>query len=255
MLYLLLLVTVLVTSVLSGILGMAGGMLLMAVLVFTLPVAGAMIFHGAVQMLANGSRAWFLREHIQWQILPPYLLGAGVVLALLSLFAFVPEPGLVLIAIGALPWLALVFKSINRMHVGDRASAFVCGIVVTTAQLLAGVSGPLLDMFYVNAPLNRHQIIASKGLTQALGHLMKIGYYGALLVWGMSNVETAEAFGDTQLLPLWMFAAGMLMAIAGTRIGTWILERWNEAAFRSVSQKVILAIATLCLAQGVYALL
>ena len=55
MLPLAILATVLATSVLSGILGMAGGMLLMAVLVSLLPVSGAMVLHGAVQAMANGS--------------------------------------------------------------------------------------------------------------------------------------------------------------------------------------------------------
>ena len=42
-------VSVLGTSILSGVIGMAGGLLLMGVLVSLLPVAGAMIVHGAVQ--------------------------------------------------------------------------------------------------------------------------------------------------------------------------------------------------------------
>lgn len=70
MLYPILILVVFVTSTLSGVLGMAGGMILMAVLATTLPIAAAMMLHGAVQLTANGSRAWFLREHIQWMVLP-----------------------------------------------------------------------------------------------------------------------------------------------------------------------------------------
>ena len=75
---LLLLVSVLATSAISGVLGMAGGMILMAILVSTVSVSAAMLIHGAVQATSNGSRAWFLRSHIQWHILPAYCLGAAV---------------------------------------------------------------------------------------------------------------------------------------------------------------------------------
>ena len=63
---LVILLSVLGTSILSGILGMAGGMILMAILVSTVSVAAAMMIHGAVQATANGSRAWFLRSHIHY---------------------------------------------------------------------------------------------------------------------------------------------------------------------------------------------
>ena len=45
------------------------------------------------------------------------------------------------------------------------------GVVVSATQLLAGASGPLLDVFYLNTPLNRYQVIASKAITQTLGHV------------------------------------------------------------------------------------
>ena len=71
----LILVCVLLTSILSGVIGMAGGMILMAILVSVVSVAAAMMIHGAVQAAANGSRAWFLRSHIQWRKCPPTRLA------------------------------------------------------------------------------------------------------------------------------------------------------------------------------------
>ena len=82
MLYSGLLIAILGTAILSGILGMAGGMILMAILASTVSVASAMMLHGAVQLTSNGSRAWFLREHIQWQIFPAYAVGTAAALGL-----------------------------------------------------------------------------------------------------------------------------------------------------------------------------
>src|SRR5210317_629072 len=58
------------TSVLSGIVGMAGGMVLLVILISLLPVSSAMVLHAATQFTANGSRALLLRKHILWALLP-----------------------------------------------------------------------------------------------------------------------------------------------------------------------------------------
>src|SRR3954462_9256840 len=55
-------VAVVLTSMLLGVLGMAGGILLMALLVSLKSIAAAMIIHGVVQATSNGSRAWLLRR-------------------------------------------------------------------------------------------------------------------------------------------------------------------------------------------------
>ena len=233
--------TVLITSVISGILGMAGGMILMAVLVALLPVATAMVLHGAVQATANGSRAWFLRRHIHWQVLPPYVLGATGALGIFLAVAFVPHPGLVLLTLGALTWLGRLLPGLRGMNICQKPTAVACGVVITAAQLLAGASGPLLDLFYLNAPLDRHQVVATKALTQTLGHLVKLGYYGAI------GVSVGQLPADATLVG----GAAVLAAIAGTRIGTRLLDRVPEAAFRRASSWVILTIATVCVASGV----
>ena len=48
---------VLPTAFISGIFGMAGGILLMGVFVWLLPVAQAMVLHGITQTVSNCSRA------------------------------------------------------------------------------------------------------------------------------------------------------------------------------------------------------
>lgn len=59
--------------------------------------------------------------------------------------------------------------------------------MVTAAQLAAGASGPLLDVFYLNTKLDRLAIVATKALTQTLGHLLKLGYYVGVI--GLTGVD------------------------------------------------------------------
>jgi uncharacterized membrane protein YfcA len=74
---LVILVTVLVTAFISGIFGMAGGLILMGVLAAMLPVATAMVVHGAVQMVSNGYRAFLWRQYIDWRVFRRYALAAA----------------------------------------------------------------------------------------------------------------------------------------------------------------------------------
>jgi uncharacterized membrane protein YfcA len=235
-------VGVLATSILSGVIGMAGGMILMAILVSTVTVASAMMIHGAVQATSNGSRAFFLRQHIQWQLLPAYLAGASTALGIFAALALVPDADLVLIAVGAFPFLARLTPHLRGLDVTRPRTTFSCGVVVTAAQLFAGASGPLLDVFYLNSKLNRFQVIASKALTQTLGHLLKLLYYG--LIIGVTD-DVAASF----------YLLAMAVAVAGTRTGTTLLKRLPEARFRRASGYLILAIAAACVVKGVLGLL
>ncbi len=241
MLYPLLLLSVLATAILSGVLGMAGGMVLMAILASTLSVAAVMMVHGAVQLTSNGSRAWFLREHIRWGIFPAYALGTAAALGLFTSFLFVPNAGLVLILVGAFPILARITKRLQGLDITKPLTTVACGFVVTSAQLLAGASGPLLDLFYLNSPLNRHQVVANKAITQAFGHAIKLVYYGLII-------------GAVENIPAWFYIVAMATAVLGTRIGTRLLDRLNEDSFRRWSGVAILSIAVVCVVRGIYQL-
>lgn len=243
------LATVIATSILSGIVGMAGGMILMAVLTLLLSVPTAMLLHGVTQAAANGSRAWFLRDHVRWWVLPPYLAGVAVCVLAFAVLGLIPDRGLVLMLVGLFPWLGRILPIPEHWDIERPLNAAACGVLVTSAQLLAGASGPLLDMFFLRSRLSRHQIVATKAFTQTLGHLTKLGYYGALLLW------SADAMTLDGALPAWMFAAVVPCALLGTRIGTRILDRLAEAEFRRISEKVILAIGAGCIITGLFELL
>ena len=241
MLYAFLILIVLLTSTLSGVLGMAGGMILMAVLATTLPIAAAMMLHGAVQLTANGSRAWFLREHVQWTVLPWYALGALSVLGAFTALLLVPNAGVVLVLIGLFSLGARFSSRFARLDITNPVTAMACGIIVTTAQLLAGASGPLLDVFYLNSTLSRHAVVANKALTQALGHTIKIAYYGVVI--GISDV-----------LPPVFVAIALVAALLGTRTGTRLLDHINEERFRYWSGMIITGLAVICVLQGAWIL-
>lgn len=240
----LVLLCVLLTSILSGVVGMAGGMILIAVLVTVLPVTSAMILHGTVQSIANGSRFWFLRSNMVWTVIPPYLLGTTIVFAGFVFTTIIPRPALVLLLVGTFPWIARLVPRLSGLDIAKPSHAFACGVSVTLAQLLTGASGPLLDVFYLKSSLNRYQIVATKAFTQTLGHLIKLVYYG-----GMASIAVDAL--DPLLTPGFIIGS-VSLAVAGTWIGTRFLDRVNEAAFRTVTGRIILIVGTLAIVKGAW---
>src|SRR5258707_11747553 len=77
-------VSALVTSFISGILGMAGGMILMGILLAMLPLPVAMMLHGITQLASNGWRAFLWRAEVDWRVFRGYALGAFAALALFA---------------------------------------------------------------------------------------------------------------------------------------------------------------------------
>ncbi len=94
------------TAFLSGLFGMAGGLILIGVLLTILPLPSAMVLHAITQMASNGWRAFLWRSHIQWRPVAVYLIGCAVALAAWSITRYVPDKPVALLLLGVTPFLA-----------------------------------------------------------------------------------------------------------------------------------------------------
>src|SRR5258707_10060284 len=70
--------TIVFTSFLSGVFGMAGGMILLGVLLNYFDVASGMILFSIIQLFANGWRVVQWRGYVLWPIFGWYVAGAGI---------------------------------------------------------------------------------------------------------------------------------------------------------------------------------
>lgn len=232
----------LVTSFISGVLGMAGGMILMGVLLAVLPVAAALTLHGITQFASNGWRALVLRDAIRWRIFGVYAVGAALAVGAFALLRVVLDKPSAFIALGLTPFIALALPERLHLNVERRGHAFGCGLVCTGLSLTAGVAGPVLDTFFVRSRMSRHAVVATKAATQSLTHAIKVAYFGSL---------TVEA-GKVD-----MVAAGLMVALAfvGTTVSRRVLERMTDASFRTWTAWTVRALGVAYLAWGVTALL
>lgn len=237
---------VLGTAILSGILGMAGGMILMGVFAWTLPVGAAMMLHGLTQAVSNGYRAILNRNDIQWGLLTGYAVGAAGALALFAAISFVPDKKTVFLVLGAIPFAALAIPKQFTLDITKSGASPACGFIVTSFHLTAGVSGPMLDVFYVKSPLTRHQVVASKAVTQTLSHLLKLVYFG--LIVGALAADAAN--GEALSLPWYVFAMVIPLAMIGTTLGKKVLDKMSDHHFRRWSQAILLVIGAVFIIRG-----
>ncbi len=234
-------VTAFATSVISGVFGMAGGMILMGVYAAALPVQVAMILHGVTQLFANGFRAFMLRDRIYTSGLLWYALGAAAAFGLFTWLALVVSRPVLFLLLGGIPIGLSFLPGRWAPRFDDPRSALACGALVTAAHLLAGVSGPLLDVFFVRATrLDRFEVIATKAVTQTAGHALKIVYF-AVLISGPA-LEMA--------IPLWLYPTLVACAFTGTKLGGRILESLSDGSFRTWTARIVLALSLVYVLRG-----
>src|SRR4051794_14205916 len=98
----------LATSFLSGIFGMAGGLILIGVLLTLLPVPEAMALHAITQMASNGWRGLLWLKFVRWKPVVMYLAGAVAAFAVWAFWQYVPSSPIALLMLGISPFIARV---------------------------------------------------------------------------------------------------------------------------------------------------
>ena len=229
--------TVFPTAMLSGIFGMAGGLILLWVLLLLMPVGTAIAVHGVIQMVSNGSRAWFSRHYIDYRILGFLCLGLAVSAMMLLVANYRPNIIVVSIAIGLMP--VLVWLPVQRLQLdASRPShALVCGLIAGALTVGVGVSGPTIDIFFIRTAMDRRKVIATKAAVQVISHATKLVFY-----WHAAS-----------LLPVSDWIAILIaapIAIFGTSAGNAVLQRMTDANFRAWSRWVVTAVGLVYLLQG-----
>lgn len=239
----LIIVTAFFTAFLSGILGMAGGLILMGALALLMPVSAAFVTHGILQLVANGWRAVVHRRFVDWIILRNYALASFAAAAVVTLIGFTPSKPLLFLLLGLVPMLVWLPRSWVRLDAARAPHALISGFMVTGLNLTAGVAGPLLDIFFVRTALTRHQIVATKAATQVFSHLAKILVFGAPLL-GSST---------TGMPPAWVFAVAIPLSMLGTMCGGWVLDRISDVNFKRWTAIVVTVIGIGYLVKAVQA--
>src|SRR5216684_1032315 len=232
--------TIVFSSFVSGVFGMAGGMILLGVLLNYFDVATGMILFSLIQLFANGWRALQWRSYVLWPIFAWYVLGALISFAFMWTIAFVPDKAMVYLALGLMPFLVEALPTAMRPNIEGRGVPFFTGMATTVVQILAGVGGLFLDVFFQKSTLDRKTTNATKAVAQSFSHVVRALYFGSL-----------AGIGD---LPLAATVPAILLAIAGTSFAPFVIERMTDHGFRQWTRAIIFAISTVYLARAAWLL-
>ena len=229
-----------ITAAISGVFGMAGGLLLKGSLALVLPVSATFVAHGILQLVANGWRAILHRKHVDFRIVGIFAIGAFAIGGVMFFVALEPTRATLFLLMGLAPFLVWLPEGVVKLDASRPVQAFICGVSVTGMNLTAGVAGPLLDIFFVRTALTRHQIVATKAATQIFSHLMKICVYGAPLL----------AVHGKGLPPWWLFAAAIPLSMLGTAAGGVVLNRLSDVNFKRYLRLILTVIGAGYLVQA-----
>jgi uncharacterized membrane protein YfcA len=237
-----LLATMVATSFLSGIFGMAGGMILMGVLLVLLPLPEAMSLHAITQMASNGWRGLLWWRYVRWRAAGMFLSGCAMAFFAWTLWQYVPSKPVALLLLGVSPFLVRLLPTDLKPDPERFTHGALYGSACMSLMLLAGVSGPLIDAYFLGGTLDRRQIIATKAVCQIFSHGAKFIYFGGL-------VQQAAGF-DPLLATL-----AVLASMVGTSLARPVLEKLSDVQYRRWATHIITAIAVVYLTQAGYLLL
>jgi uncharacterized membrane protein YfcA len=140
------------------------------------------------------------------------------------------------------PFLARLMPKSLKPDPESAVQGVCYGVFCVGLILLTGVSGPLIDTFFLGGKnFDRKQIVATKAACQVFGHLSKLIYFGGLISQGAS-VDPVMA------------VLAILMSMLGTTLAARVLEKMTDTQFRTWANRVITTIAGYYVVQGGYLL-
>src|SRR4029079_18927605 len=93
-------VTIIATSFISGLFGMAGGMILVGVLLVYFDVATSMVIFSIIQFVASGWCAVLWWRFVLWRMCFVYVAGAVISFAIMRYVAIIPSKAMVYFGLG-----------------------------------------------------------------------------------------------------------------------------------------------------------
>jgi len=224
----LLIIMSLFTSMMTATVGVGGGVLLLAVMAGSLPVAALIPVHGLVQLGSNGNRAIMTFQHIDWAMLRFFAVGA-LLGAVFASYIVVQLPLIIIQFAVAAFILFLVWGSKPKAQNMGPLGRTLAGMITTLMTMFVGATGPLVAAFVHRNSYNKMQVTATFASCMTFQHALKAFVFSFV---GFS-------FNQWSGLVIGMVLSGAI----GTFIGLKILKRIPATHFMKVFKWVVTLLA------------
>jgi len=216
------------TSGLTAAAGVGGGMLMLGLMAYLLPIAALIPVHGVVQLGSNAGRSWVQREHVDWAITRYFLVGSVFGALAGGLLAVQLPKNALEIFLGVFI-LVLIWIKFPPIRNASKSLVMLGGGVTTFTSMFAGATGPLVAVF-LNKLFNEHrQLVATHGTTMTVQHALKILAFGVV----------GFAFGQWLPLVVAMIVSGYL----GTKAGTLLMNKLPEKRLKQLFKITLTMVA------------
>ena len=241
----------LITSSISAVIGMGGGIILLAIMAIIIPEGYMVIaLHGAIQMFSNGTRTFIFRNHLKKQLLWEFFQGAIIGLSLSTIIIYAITQYYDVSSASQIKFEFLkpiigIYIIWNLYLKGPKKKKKnklfrIVGLIGGISSVFIGAAGPLIAPFFLKDSLHKKNIIANKAACQLISHFGKIPIFIYLFDVNYVNEYTV-------LIPL------VISVYIGTNIGKKLLEFIPEKIFKIVF-KICLTIISIRLIIGEFSL-
>ena len=167
------------TSVVAGVLGMGGGVLLIAMMPGLLPAAAIIPVHAITQLASNVSRAAFGWRNLDWTLLPAVaagsVLGASLGAQVYSSLDLAWLPAIIGVVILFITWFRL-----PQPKGASQLTLVLLGFYQTGLGMLAGATGPLGAAVLAKHNSDRDWLVVNTAAYMTLNHGLRMLAFGLL---------------------------------------------------------------------------
>jgi len=156
----------------------------------------------------------------------------------LRFIEFIPDKALVYLLLGLMPFAVEILPASWRPNIEWRGVPFFTGVFTTIIQFISGIGGLFLDIFFQKSMLDRKTTLATKAIAQSASHVLRLVYFVSLA--GIAGVEAAPALG------------AVVLAIGGTMLAPYVIERMTDDSFRQWTRFVIFTICVIYLMRAAW---
>ena len=216
------------TSTVAGIVGIGGGMILIAILPSFLPLNALIPVHGLSQLSSNFSRAVFGYKDVQYEVIPKFLIGSLVGISIFAAIINIISLEYVPLFIGSYILLSLWSAKFNE-KIKKFENYYIIGFFQTGLSIVVGATGPLTMTLLLKDYGDKDKVVATSAALMSITHVLKVFVF--------------MYFGFVFFDYVGIIVAMIIGAVAGSWAGTQLRDKIDGKKFNMILKILLSALA------------
>ncbi|MGB5867859.1 MAG: TSUP family transporter [Arcobacteraceae bacterium] len=226
------------TSLIAGVVGIGGGLMLIAILPNFLPISALIPIHGFTQMFSNVSRAYFGYKDIQFEVVPKFLIGSLIGVGFIALILDMISIEYIPLFIASYILLSLWSTRFND-KIKKYENYYLIGFLQSGLSVVVGATGPLTTTLLLKDYQDKDKVVATAALLMSITHSLKVLVF---IYFGFKFSEYLD-----------VIVVMVIGVIIGSYLGTKLRDKVDGKKLL-LTLKILLTLLALKLMVGVFIL-